>query len=220
MTNEKRTALPVFRLVAAAIVLGALAGAGAVYMKTSGSGNGVLQADADCGKADGLLARLKPLMKGQLAALVAADPPRSLGGFSFKGPDGKAMALSDFKGRTVLLNLWATWCIPCRTEMPELDALQKEMGADGKFEVAAINIDTGNDDKPNAFRKETGIASLAFYRDNTLGTFNRLKKEGLAFGLPATMLIDKNGCLVASMNGPAAWHSEDAKALIVAAKGE
>ncbi len=99
------------------------------------------------------------------------------------------------------------------------DALQKEMGADGKFEVAAINIDTGNDDKPNAFRKDTGITSLAFYRDNTLGTFNRLKKEGLAFGLPATMLIDKNGCLVAAMNGPAAWHSEDAKALVVRRRG-
>lgn len=220
MTTENRKALPVLTLAAAAVVLGVLSGAVAVYMKSSGSGKDALAASGDCAKSDALMAKLKPLMKGQIAALVAANPRRSLGDFTFKGPDGKAMTLADFKGKTVLLNLWATWCIPCRTEMPELDALQKDMGADGKFEVAAINIDTGNDDKPNAFRKDTGISSLAFYRDNTLNTFNRLKKEGLAFGLPATMLIDKNGCLVAAMNGPAAWHSEDAKALVVAAKGE
>lgn len=220
MTDEKRKGLPVVRLAVAAAILGVFAGAGAVYLKTSGSGNGVQAAEADCAKSGALVEKLKPLMKGQLAALVAADPPRPLHDFTFKGPQGKDMSLASFKGKTVLLNLWATWCFPCRTEMPELDALQKEMGADGKFEVAAINIDTGNDDKPIAFRKETGIASLALYRDNTLGTFNKLKKEGLAFGLPATMLIDKNGCLIASMNGPAAWHSDDAKALIVAAKGE
>jgi hypothetical protein len=119
----------------------------------------------------------------------------------------------------VLLNLWATWCI-----LPHRNAGTRRAaegnGCGRQFEVAAINIDTGNDDKPNAFRKDTGITSLAFYRDNTLNTFNRLKKEGLAFGLPATMLIDKDGCLVAAMNGPAAWHSEDAKTLVVAAKGE
>ena len=218
MTNEKRTGLPVVKLAAAAVILGALAGAGAVYMKMSGSGNGLQAAAADCAKSGALVEKLKPLMKGQLAALVAADPPRTLGKLAFKGPEGKDMTLADLKGKTVLLNLWATWCFPCRTEMPELDALQKDLGADGKFEVAAINIDTGNDEKPLAFRKETGISSLGFYRDNTLQTFEKLKKEGLAFGLPATMLIDKNGCLLAAMNGPAAWHSDDAKALIVAAK--
>lgn len=214
MTNDNRMRLPVIRLALAAIVLGAVAGAGAVYMKERGFGNGFASASADCGDASARSAALKPLIKGQVAALVPANPPRVIEGFTFKGPDGQPMTLADFKGKTVLLNLWATWCIPCRTEMPELNALQKDMSADGKFEVAAINIDTGGDEKPAAFRQENGIDALAFYRDNTLETFNRLKKEGLAFGLPATMLIDGKGCLIASMNGPAAWDSDDAKAVI------
>ena len=218
MTDENRKRLPVFKLVIAAVVLGAVAGAGAVYMKEQWSGNGSLAASVDCGDAGSRTAAIKPYIKGQVAALVPANPPRVISGFTFKGPDGQPMTMTDFKGKTVLLNLWATWCIPCRSEMPELNALQRAEGADGKFEVAAINIDTGDDQKPKAFRQEHGIDALAFYRDNTLSAFDRLKKEGLAFGLPATMIIDPKGCLVASMNGPAAWNSDDAKALIKAVR--
>ena len=93
-------------------------------------------------------------------------------------------------GKTVLLNLWATWCAPCRDEMPALDALQKEMGGDD-FEVVAVNVDTGDDTKPRKFLAETGVAALAYYRDNTLGLFNELKQRGLALGLPVTLLIDE-----------------------------
>lgn len=214
MTNENRLKFPALRLAVAAVVLGALAGAGAVYMKAQGSGNGQLVASGDCGEAVARSASLKPLIKGQVAALVLANPPRKIEGFQFRGPDGQDMALENFKGKTVLLNLWATWCLPCRAEMPALDTLQKDEGADAHFEVAAINIDTGDNEKPMAFRTENGITHLAFYRDNTLSTFNRLKKEGLALGLPATMIIDRDGCLVASMNGPAAWEGADAKAFI------
>ena len=221
MTNENRLKFPTLRLAIAAVVLGVVAGAGAVYMKAQGSGNGQLAASGDCGEAVARSASLKPLIKGQVAALVLANPPRKIEGFQFKGPDGQDMVLADFKGKTVLLNLWATWCFPCRAEMPALDALQKDEGqkdegADAHFEVAAINIDTGDNEKPMTFRKENGIIHLAFYRDNTLSTFNRLKKEGLALGLPATMIIDREGCLVASMNGPAAWEGADAKAFISA----
>ena len=220
MTNENRLKFPAIRLAVAAVVLGVLAGAGAVYMKSQGSGNGLQAASGDCGAAVARSASLKPLIKGQVAALVLANPPRKIEGFQFKGPEGQDMTLADFKGKTVLLNLWATWCFPCRAEMPALDALQKDEGADAHFEVAAINIDTGDNEKPMSFRKENGITHLAFYRDNTLSTFNRLKKEGLALGLPATMIIDKQGCLVASMNGPAAWEGADAKAFIGAVADE
>jgi thiol-disulfide isomerase/thioredoxin len=216
MTNENRLRLPALKLAIAAIVLGGIAGAGAVYMKAQGSGNASAQATGDCAGAIEHAAALKPFIKGQVAALVPANPPRKIEGFAFKGPDGQDMTLASFKGKTVLLNLWATWCIPCRVEMPALNALQKDEGADGKFEVAAVNIDTGDDEKPMSFRKENGIDALAFYRDNTLGTFNKMKKEGLAIGLPATMVINPEGCLVASMNGPAAWDSADAKALLKA----
>jgi hypothetical protein len=99
--------------------------------------------------------------------------------------------------------------------MPALDALQKEMGSE-TFEVVAVNVDTGDDTKPKKFLDETGVASLGYYRDNTLGLFNDLKKRALALGLPVTLLIDGDGCLLAHMNGPAEWHSEDARRLIEA----
>lgn len=214
--------LPSVKLLAIALAAGMIAGAGAVYMKIAASGNGgedLALADTNCviGK-DGLLA-IKPLIKGQVAALIPADPPYKLTGLSFKDGEGKNKTLADFEGKAVLLNLWATWCAPCRAEMPALDALQKEMGASGKFQVVAVNIDTDEgDEKPRGFLQETGVEALEFYRDNSLGIFNKLKKEGLVFGLPSTMLLDSTGCLVAHMNGPAAWDSAEASAVIEALK--
>ena len=137
---------------------------------------------------------------------------------AFEDPSGEPARMADFRGRPVLVNLWATWCVPCREEMPALNNLQKALGGDD-FEVVAINIDTGSDEKPKAFLDETGVNDLAYYRDSSMGVFNALKKEGLAFGLPVTLLMDDKGCLISSMNGPAAWDSEDAMALISAAKG-
>ncbi len=150
--------------------------------------------------------------------MLPADPPQSLKGLAFNAPDGKPMTLADRAGKTVLLNLWATWCFPCREEMPALDALQKELGSE-KFEVIAVNVDTGDDTKPKKFLAETGIETLGYYRDNTLSLFNELKTRGLALGLPVTLLVDADGCLLAHMNGPADWASEDAKRLIAAAGG-
>jgi len=108
----------------------------------------------------------------------------------------------------------------CRAgrKLPALNALQEAEGSD-KFQVVAINIDTGAVDKPKAFLEEIGVDSLGLYRDSTMGVFNTMKKEGLAFGLPVTLLIDGKGCLLGAMNGPAAWDSKDAMALIKAAVG-
>jgi thiol-disulfide isomerase/thioredoxin len=174
---------------------------------------------ASAGACEGAVERVKSVSqfsKGQVAAMVAAQPPRPLA-LTFKGADGKELKTADFAGKTVLLNLWATWCGPCREEMPALNALQKDAG--GKdFEVVAINIDTGSDDKPKNFLADYKVDTLGYYRDSSMGVFNVLKKEGLAFGLPATLIIDKQGCIISSMNGPAAWDSGDAKALIAAAK--
>ncbi len=110
----------------------------------------------------------------------------------------------------MLVNLWATWCIPCREEMPALNRLQAEKG-NRNFEVVAINIDTGSDEKPKNFLVDTGVDKLGFYRDSSMGVFNAFKKEGLAFGLPVTLILDKQGCLIGSMNGPAAWDSPQAQ---------
>ncbi len=221
MTERKPLGLPSAKLVAIAALAGVVAGAAAVYVKRMGSGNGdgeTAAVVAECAASKGTAMAIAPFAKGEVAALAAADEPRRLQTLAFKGADGKDMTLDGFAGKTVLVNLWATWCVPCREEMPALNALQKDLGSD-KFEVVAINIDTGDDEKPKAFLTETGVDALGFYRDPTMDVFNVLKKEGLAFGLPATFLLDDKGCLIGSMNGPAEWHSNDAKALIGAALG-
>jgi len=202
-------------------IAGVLAGAVAVYVRNTGSGNGeaplLAQSSGACEGAIEKMTSVSEFSRGQVAAMVAAEPPRPLD-LAFKGPDGKDLKTADFAGKTVLLNLWATWCGPCREEMPALNALQKEMGGED-FEVVAVNIDTGDDEKPKAFLSEYGVDALGYYRDSSMGVFNALKKEGLAFGLPVTLVMDQKGCLISAMNGPAAWDSPDAKALITAAKG-
>jgi thiol-disulfide isomerase/thioredoxin len=221
MTTKRPFGLPSVRLIVIAAVAGIIAGAVAVYVRNVGSGNGgdvlLAQSSGACEGAVETVKSVSEFSKGQVAAMVAAQPPRPLD-LSFKGPDGTDLKTADFAGKTVLLNLWATWCGPCREEMPALNALQKEMGGPD-FEVVAVNIDTGTDEKPKAFLAEYAIDKLGYYRDSSMGVFNSLKKEGLAFGLPVTLVMDKKGCLISAMNGPAAWDSPDAKALITAARG-
>src|SRR5579885_3415413 len=132
--------------------------------------------------------------------------------------DRKEISLAGFKGRTVLFNLWATWCVPCRQEMPALDRVQGALGSP-KFSVVAVNIDTTRLDRTKAFLDETGIKNLTYYSHHTAGVFQALKQEGLAFGLPATILIGKDGCAIGNMAGPAQWDSEEASALLKAAQG-
>ncbi|MGV1916044.1 thiol:disulfide interchange protein TlpA [Rhizobium sp. 22-785-1] len=218
MTEKRPFRLPSARLVAIAAIAGIVSGGGVVLFRHIGSeaevqGAAVVDA-ALCEGAGKRIASTEPLLKGQLAAMAPTDKPRVIP-LSFKSPEGTAMTQADLKGKAILLNLWATWCVPCREEMPALNALEKEKGSD-KFEVVTINIDTGEDEKPKAFMSEYKIDSLKLYRDSSMGVFNVLKKEGLAFGLPATLLLDDDGCLLASMNGPAAWDSPDAKALVTA----
>jgi thiol-disulfide isomerase/thioredoxin len=137
---------------------------------------------------------------------------------AFKDASGAEKTLPAWRGRTVLLNLWATWCVPCRKEMPALDALQGKLGGPD-FEVVAINIDTRDPEKPKAWLKEVGVVKLAYYADNTSKVFQDLREIGKAFGMPTTLLVDRAGCELASLAGPAEWASEDALKLIAAALG-
>ncbi len=224
----KKLHLPALRLILLAAVAGAIAGGFAVYVRNAPSGNTQPQlasapatdeADKACAPTADRARQIGDAAQGEVAAMLQADPPRNLSGLAFNGPDGTPMTMADLSGKTVLMNLWATWCAPCRAEMPALDSLQRDMGSE-KFEVVAVNVDTGDDTKPKAFLSEIGIDTLGYYRDNTLGLFNELKRRGLALGLPVTLLIDGQGCLLAHMNGPAEWASADAKALIGTALGE
>jgi len=160
--------------------------------------------------------KIAPLIKGEVAALAVAGVPKRLPQLAFQDASGQTKTLADWRGRTVLLNLWATWCVPCRKEMPALDALQGKLGGPG-FEVVAINIDTRDPEKPKAWIKEVGIGKLGYFADPTAKVFQDLKEIGKAFGMPTTLLIDPMGCEVATLAGPAEWASDDALAVIRAA---
>ncbi len=219
--------LPTGRLIALAIVGGMTAGALGVYLLGAPSGNNAREplavaaagdpaGERACAAKAAKAQAVGEAARGEVAAMMGASPPVSLAGLAFNAPDGTPMTVADLSGKTLLINLWATWCAPCRHEMPALNQLQEEMGSDA-FEVVAVNVDTGGDEKPKAFLAETGVDALGYYRDSTLALFNDLKRRGLAFGLPVTLLVDGDGCLLANMNGPAEWASPDAKRLIEAA---
>lgn len=169
-----------------------------------------------CSAAAKIAAAVDPLAKGDVAAMSIAQKPANVGDFTFNDPAGQPVKLSAFHGKTVLLNLWATWCVPCRGEMPELDKLQAEFGSD-KFEVVAVNIDTSRPERPKALFQELGLKSLKLYADPKADIFYEMKQSGKALGLPLTLLIDPEGCQIGLINGPAAWHSADARALIAGA---
>jgi len=219
--SDGKVPMSPLRLLGIAALAGMAAGAIGLYVMGAPSGNNApaatATAEAACQGREETLARIDPAIGGEVAAMLPAEPSRPLGDLVFDDPDGQPMQLADLSGKTLLVNLWATWCAPCRHEMPALDQLQREMGSD-TFEVVAINVETGDDVKPKAFLDEIGVDSLAFYRDDTVGLFNELKRRNLAVGLPVTLLIDDEGCLLAHMNGPAEWASDDAKALIRAAQ--
>jgi thiol-disulfide isomerase/thioredoxin len=175
-------------------------------------------ADAACKGAVDTAARIAPLVHGEVAALAVAETPFRVPDLAFKDAQGQSRTLADWRGRTVLLNLWATWCVPCRREMPALDALQAKLGGP-KFQVVAVNIDQRDAQKPRAFLKQVGITHLALYSDDTAQVFETLKTAGKAFGMPTTLLIDPKGCEIGDMAGPAEWSSDDGVKLVSAAIG-
>ncbi len=173
-------------------------------------------AAAACQGALATAKRIAPLVTGEVAAITIATKPLKLPDLAFHDAAGKERKLSDWKGRTVLLNLWATWCVPCRKEMPALEALEKKLGGPA-FEVVAVNIDTRNPDKPKAWLKDVGVTGLTYYADPNAKVFQDLKAIGRAFGMPTTLLVGPNGCEIAYLAGPAEWASNDAVKLVEAA---
>ena len=175
--------------------------------------------DAACRPAIELAKKIAPFARGEVAAVNVAKSPLRVPTLAFQDSAGKPVTLEHWRGRTVLLNLWATWCVPCRKEMPALDALEQRLGGP-RFEVVTINIDTRDADKPRAWLNEFGVQKLAYFADPTARVFQDLKAVGRAFGMPTTLLIDPQGCEIATIAGPAEWASEDAIKLIQAALGQ
>jgi thiol-disulfide isomerase/thioredoxin len=172
--------------------------------------------DPACRAAVATAKRLAPLVQGEVAALTMAAAPLKLPDLAFEDADGRPRKLSDWRGKTVLVNLWATWCVPCRREMPALEELQTKLEGPN-FEVIAINIDTRDSNKPKTFLKEANLTRLGYFTDPKAKVFHDLKAIGRALGMPTSVLVDGQGCEIATIAGPAEWASEDAIKLIVAA---
>ncbi len=175
-------------------------------------------ANPACAAAKSRVGALRNLAKGDVAGFVVSKDPDEMQQLVFNGPEGAPVELSAFKGKSLLLNVWATWCVPCRQEMPALDHLQQRLGSD-KFEVVAVNVDTSRLERPKAFLAENGVKNLKFYADPKFDIFVRLKQTGELLGLPTTFLIDPAGCKLGELSGPAAWDSPEALALVRSAIG-
>src|SRR5262249_16564134 len=197
----------------AGVVVGLAGGYGVATLTRNGGGGKACQPAVELAK------KKAPFARGGVAAGNIAKNALRIPDPAFTDASGKPLTLEHWRGRTVLLNLWATWCVPCRKEMPALDALEQRLGGPD-FEVVAVNIDTRDADKPKAWLKEVGVEKLAFYADPSARTFQDLKSVGRAFGMPTTLLIDGQGCEIGTIAGPAEWASEDAIKLVNAALGQ
>ena len=147
----------------------------------------------------------RPLSAADAPQKFALHPaPKSLPEIQFQDSEGRTLTLSDFRGKLVLLNLWATWCLPCRHEMPTLDRLQAELdGPD--FQVLALSMDRGGLEAIAKFYGEVGVKHLAMYLDGSTEATSTLG----AVGLPTTLLIDRDGREIGRLVGPAEWDSPD-----------
>ena len=212
--DKSRYPLPRRRLLTlAAVLLAAGSAVAAIY------GIGAFSRNASTGVCAGaveLARRLSPLALGEVAAFAPAEKELAVPDLAFRDASAGERHLSQWRGRTVLLNLWATWCVPCRKEMPALNALEQQLGG-SRFEVVAVNIDTRDPNKPREWLRDVGIDKLGYYTDPSAKVFQDLKSVGRAIGMPTTLLVDAAGCEIGAMAGPAEWASKDGIALVAAA---
>ncbi|MCX8255621.1 MAG: TlpA disulfide reductase family protein [Beijerinckiaceae bacterium] len=193
--------------MAGALALVAASGIG-LYALMPHGGKATAHSGA-CARSLDLAQALDPLARGDVAALILASAPNDLGAIAFDDGDGGHKIVADFKGRSILLNLWATWCVPCRAEMPALDRLEGALGSK-TFQVVPVDIDTARLDRPRAFLQEIGARHVKFFSDHSADILQTLHGTGL----PTSVLIGPDGCEIGTMAGPALWDSPDAKALI------
>lgn len=159
-------------------------------------------------------ALIASLRAGDMEKLaVHAEPVAAVAG-TFQDFDGTEMTLADLAGQVTVVNFWATWCAPCREEMPTLSALQAALGGE---DFRVVTIATGRND-PEAMRRffeEIGVTNLPLYRDPR----QDLARDMGVMGLPATVILDREGREVARLLGDADWNSDSARAIVQAVIG-
>jgi thiol-disulfide isomerase/thioredoxin len=191
--------------------LAAVAAFAAVYVTMGSPDNQAPPAGPSASRPSEVKSGVNPLATGAMTTFVFKPQPEPLPDIHFLAGSGKEMSLASFKGKVVLLNVWATWCAPCREEMPDLDKLQAALGSD-KFQVAALAVDKSGIDGAKKFLADIGTEKLEVFADPTA-------KEGLklkVIGMPTTILIDAEGREVGRLIGPAKWDSPEARKLIEA----
>jgi thiol-disulfide isomerase/thioredoxin len=135
---------------------------------------------------------------------ILHETPKAIAAIAFEDDQGRPRSLTEFRGKIVLLNIWATWCGPCRREMPSLDRLQGLLGGTD-FEVVALSIDRAGLDPVRKFYADVGIRNLAIYVDRS----GKATRELGTVGVPATLLIDRDGRELGRLVGPAEWDEPD-----------
>ncbi len=157
------------------------------------------------------LSAVAALREGDMKKLNFHEAPKPVSQTPFERADGSTGTLSDYAGKHVVLNFWATWCAPCRKEMPMLSELQTELGGDD-FEV--VTLATGRNAPPamKKFFDEIGVDNLPLHRDPK----SAVAREMGVFGLPITVILNPEGQEIARLQGDAHWNSDSAKAIVKA----
>ncbi|MEM9045262.1 MAG: TlpA disulfide reductase family protein [Pseudomonadota bacterium] len=149
------------------------------------------------------------LQVGDMAKLVVHETPFNEMTTIFANGEGEPMTVADMRGKVVVMNFWATWCAPCRAEMPSIDRLAGELNGED-IHVMAVSTDRGDRARIDGFFQEVEIQHLGVYRDQK----SELAREAGAFGLPMTIIIGRDGREIARLLGEAEWDSAEAKAII------
>ena len=191
--------------------LSAAAAFGAVYVIAGRPDNDSRTPAGSEAAAPAVKSGNRALTTGPMTTFVFKGTREALPDIGFLDGAGSPVSLKDWRGKVVLLNLWATWCAPCREEMPALERLQKSLGSD-KFQVVALAVDKSGLEGARKFLKDNNIDGLGLFADPTARDGPALK----VIGMPTSILIDADGREIGRLIGPAAWDSAEAKRLIEA----